>query len=256
MPCLLVCSSSENVLDSLRRISTSVGWEIDDTPLNVKAAEMLVEHKADAVLIDLEHEIGDLRAFMSFLADAFPFFPLILLHYEEITDLEIQSGVQFHLRPDRTDELEHILISLSVMTHSSTDLPQQPIDMGAMVPRVLIVDDDVRLASAIARSLRAKERFDVQTAYSGFQAGAILPMFQPHVAIVDISLGDMDGRDVCTFIKEHKKLKHTSVIGISGIIDTDHLNENGHNFDDFLEKPFHIHEIVKKIETFLPTVRA
>lgn len=251
MPCLLVCSASQKTADKVRNICQGIGWDSIITHLDVQTAQLLVDHKAEAALLDLEQESGDVANFATFLAESFPFFPLILLHQAPVTEEETPSGHQVHLRPNRLDELEHILISLTIMTQTAGDSSGEPALALRSVPRILVVDDDTSLTHVLARALRTRERFDVQTAHSGFQAGTMLPLFVPDVAIVDISLGDMDGRDVCAFIRKHERLAHTRIIGISGCVDADHLGQGARLFDEFMEKPFRTQKLVRMVDELL-----
>ncbi len=58
--------------------------------------------------------------------------------------------------------------------------------------RILLVDDDASLLHLL--SLRLKSAgLEVQTAESGSEGLARLPVFQPHVIITDLRMEGMDG---------------------------------------------------------------
>ena len=79
----------------------------------------------------------------------------------------------------------------------------------------------------------------------------MLPAFQPDVAIVDMVLQDMDGREICTFIHNHPDLQRTKVIGVSGYMSEARLDEEHIPMHAFIEKPFRMKSILDQIVAFL-----
>lgn len=67
--------------------------------------------------------------------------------------------------------------------------------------RILIIDDDVAMASAIERVFK-RDGFDVAVANSGFDAGNKLASFQPALVTLDLSMPGMDGFEVLKRIRE------------------------------------------------------
>ena len=107
--------------------------------------------------------------------------------------------------------------------------------------KVLVVDDEVNLANIIVRALRDDEGLLAEAANSGFTAGIKLENFKPDVVILDIFLGDMDGRELFEYIRQDPEHGDIKVIGITGMLDEDKIDdmlEDG--FDGFLIKPFDI----------------
>jgi len=117
--------------------------------------------------------------------------------------------------------------------------------------KILIVDDEVVITSFISRKLKKERNFEIDVANSGFKAGVKLTEFKPDIVILDIVLGDMDGREFFEHIKENPELSGTKVIGISGKIDPSEeqsLLEQG--FSAFIRKPFNtkaLKEIIFKV---------
>ncbi len=114
--------------------------------------------------------------------------------------------------------------------------------------KILVVDDEVSLTRLIEESFRDIDKFQLETANSGFIAGAKLESFKPDVVILDIFLGDIDGREFFKHIREHTELFGIKVIGISGKfseIEIQSLLEQG--FSDFLQKPFKIEKLKESI---------
>jgi len=114
--------------------------------------------------------------------------------------------------------------------------------------KILIVDDDVNLVLGILRALREEVKFVFESAYSGFSAGTKLENFKPDIVILDIFLGDMDGREFFTYIRQNPELNNTKVIGISGKLFQEEIKQALEmGFDSFLEKPFDMENLKKEI---------
>lgn len=86
--------------------------------------------------------------------------------------------------------------------------------------RILVVDDERDTVEMITALLKI-EGFQVLTALSGDEAMRILEVEGQKVQesetpvdliLLDILLGDVDGRDICLRIKEDEKLKFIPVI--------------------------------------------
>ena len=86
--------------------------------------------------------------------------------------------------------------------------------------RVLIVDDEPAAVDALSEMLDARGNYEVQTAVNGFDAGMLAERFGPLVILLDLMLGDVDGRDVCANIKQNPALAATKVIAVSGQLTT------------------------------------
>lgn len=252
MPRLLVSTESTAIKDTVASLCASIGWQETHGPLDLTAPDTVARSGADALLLDLGDSNREIQDSLQRLADAYPFFPVILMSPGRQVAADQGSSVLYHLNSEQIEDLEHILISLSCAGFSQEDRPAETkTEPAPSQPRVLVVDDDVRLNAAMAQALRATDQFHVRAVHSGFQAGAILPEFRPHLVIVDISLGDMDGREVCAFIRRHATLANTKVIGVSGYVPTSVVEETENIFDGFLEKPFLLKELVSRVKACL-----
>jgi CheY-like chemotaxis protein len=206
-------------------------------------------NEVKAALFDLRAAMLNAAALASSMAEQSPFLPLIFLQSGGFDVPESTDGLRYYVDSDHLDDLQHILISLGFGFLAETfeaELPEMP----RRVPRVLIVDDNVQLASLIGRSLRSMERFDVRVATSAYEAAAILPAFHPDVAIIDMVLGDMDGRKVCSYIRQQDSPNRTHILGVSGYLPESRLSEEP-AFDDFLEKPFRVRDVIARIMPYL-----
>ena len=65
--------------------------------------------------------------------------------------------------------------------------------------RILIVDDNATCIDVLRRILH--KEFNVETARDGGECLAKLPLFKPHLVLLDIMMPGMDGYETCRRIK-------------------------------------------------------
>lgn len=117
--------------------------------------------------------------------------------------------------------------------------------------KVLIVDDDADLLEMVGMVL-SNSGMSVEAADNGSAVLEMVERTAPDILVMDVFLGDADGRNVCHELKTSKH-KHLPVILYSaGIIPPDTLRTA--MVDDFLAKPFKIDELIFKIKRLTPDV--
>jgi len=126
--------------------------------------------------------------------------------------------------------------------------------------KILIVDDEKDTVEMITTLLKL-EGFQVLPAFSGDEAMRILEAETQRVpdsetpvdlVLLDILLGDADGRDICLRIKEDERMKFIPVIILtvrSSLQDKIHSLNLG--ADDYLTKPFINEELLAKVRVML-----
>lgn len=87
--------------------------------------------------------------------------------------------------------------------------------------RILVVDDDDRLASYMVELLTmiADESgidLQVETADDGFDAGAKVFRFRPHIILLDLMMPGMDGFEVCKGLKADPMTRSIRIIAMTG----------------------------------------
>jgi len=81
--------------------------------------------------------------------------------------------------------------------------------------RILVVEDDVDLAHVIGQ-IFARDRMEVQLAYTRQQAFDACIEFQPHLLVLDIGLPDGDGFNVVDWLRQHEGLSRLPLVVYSG----------------------------------------
>lgn len=116
--------------------------------------------------------------------------------------------------------------------------------------RILVVEDESRLAANIARSLRESAGYAVDIASDG-EDGLFMAESNPYDAILlDLMLPRMDGREVLKKLRAGKQ--HTPVMVLTARDEKDSvvtlLNAGA---DDYLTKPFDLGELLARVKALI-----
>lgn len=126
------------------------------------------------------------------------------------------------------------------------NIPLDQLEMGKH--RVLVVDDDPAIVEMLVELLERDGRFEVQTAATGFDAGLKTKEFRPDVLVLDYMLPDINGSGVIRSIRSDSSMKEVKIIIVSGVVNREDVEALLHcGADEFLQKPFSIEQLVKKI---------
>lgn len=104
-------------------------------------------------------------------------------------------------------------------------------------PLALIVDDELILRLSMSAAM-SKAGFDVIEAENGREALALFLSDKPDLILLDVMMPEMDGFETCTAIRNLPAGKHTQVLMVTGLDDTNSIErafEAGAN--DFIAKP-------------------
>ncbi|NJO41025.1 MAG: response regulator transcription factor [Cyanobacteria bacterium CRU_2_1] len=121
--------------------------------------------------------------------------------------------------------------------------------------RILIVDDDITLKTALIRYLQNRG-YLVQEASSGAEALALFEQNPPDLVVSDVMMPEMDGLEFCRRLRATRSGQLVPFIFLSGRKDVDDRIQ-GHQMgaDDYLIKPFEPKELIAKIEAQLERSR-
>ncbi len=114
--------------------------------------------------------------------------------------------------------------------------------------RILIVDDDVELVEMMATFL-AGDGYEIVKAHDSVTALALTASLNPDLVLLDIVLGDEDGRDV---LKEIRLLSDVPVIFLTGRgLESERIAGLKLGADDYVVKPFSLGEVSARVESVL-----
>ena len=119
------------------------------------------------------------------------------------------------------------------------------------MPKVLVVDDSLSVRKVVQRALESR-RIEGLSAASGSEALEQIGREAPDLIVCDVIMPDMDGYQICDFVKKHETLGHTPVLLISGIVNGTVLERAAKvRSDDVMRKPFAAEELLQRIESLL-----
>lgn len=114
--------------------------------------------------------------------------------------------------------------------------------------KVLVVDDDKDLLSVLKIMLTFNGLL-VNEASGKEECYQSLGEEKPNVILLDINLGNSDGRDICKDLKSKNKTKDIPVILFSANHNMgDTISES--KADGFIEKPFEMEDLVTKLKSY------
>lgn len=115
--------------------------------------------------------------------------------------------------------------------------------------RVLIADNNAQTASALADVLRSRADYDVQTARSNFETGAIVRTFTPHVLLVSFLADGIDAMGVCKGIRENEDLRTIKILAlVNDLSDSEATALLSKGFDGHVPYTADPTEVIKRIE--------
>jgi DNA-binding response OmpR family regulator len=117
--------------------------------------------------------------------------------------------------------------------------------------RILVVEDELTIAEAVAARLRA-EGFAVDLAHDGPSAVTTFEATEPDLVVLDVMLPGFDGLEVCRRIQSKRPVPVLMVTARAD--ETDLLVGLGVGADDYLTKPFSIRELAARVHALLRRV--
>ncbi|WP_238882709.1 response regulator transcription factor [Clostridium sp. YIM B02551] len=116
------------------------------------------------------------------------------------------------------------------------------------IANVLIVEDDSDINSLLTNIL-TREGYLVRSAYSGTEGKMCIEQYDYDIMLLDLMLPGISGEEL---ISETRKLKIMPIIAISAkTAQEDKINVLKLGADDFIVKPFDIHEVLARVEAQL-----
>jgi two-component system, sensor histidine kinase and response regulator len=125
---------------------------------------------------------------------------------------------------------------------------------GAAKDDILIVDDTPDNLRLLSSALTERE-YKVRSVINGAMALMGAQAAPPDLIMLDIKMPDMDGYEVCRRLKENQQTCEIPVIFISALDEVfDKVKAFASGGVDYIQKPFHIEEVLARIENQL-TIR-
>ena len=115
--------------------------------------------------------------------------------------------------------------------------------------RILVVEDEETIADIIATKLRA-EKYEVDTSFDGEEGlyNALTNIYD--LIILDIMLPKKNGLEILKEIKENDITSKVIILTAKSELD-DKLKGFDTGADDYVTKPFHIEELIARVNVQL-----
>lgn len=124
-----------------------------------------------------------------------------------------------------------------------------------MTPLILLADDSPHAQRMGERILR-EEGFEVVTITSGARAISTIEELRPDAILADVFLPELNGYDLCRFVKQHPTHRHIGVVLIAGLLEpVDEAQVKSCGCDAVLKKPFEASAVLETVKPLIDRAR-
>lgn len=114
-----------------------------------------------------------------------------------------------------------------------------------MMKRILVLDDDEGILE-VTKIILSEEGFEVKTLQNVDHLQKTLDKFAPDLLLLDVFIGNRDGRKICSEVKQRVRFANMPIILMSA---NSHIDDLA-NADGYIEKPFDIDAFVAYIQKY------
>jgi DNA-binding response OmpR family regulator len=121
---------------------------------------------------------------------------------------------------------------------------------------ILVVDDQKDFRELVRRALQ-QQGFDVIVASDGASGLRIAEQHNPDLIVLDLTLPDMDGLEICKRLRENPRHRHLPILVMSARASApERILGLDTGADDYLIKPFVPEELVARVNAILRRAQA
>ena len=114
-------------------------------------------------------------------------------------------------------------------------------------PSILLVDDTVENLRVLSGML-AVRGYDVRPVTHGREALEAIAHEPPDLVLLDITMPEMDGFEVCTKIRENPEWRDLPIIFLTALTDVGSMVKGfGSGGTDYITKPFQVEEVLARV---------
>jgi DNA-binding response OmpR family regulator len=116
---------------------------------------------------------------------------------------------------------------------------------------ILVIDDQKDFRELVGRALE-RQGFDVILAADGMSGLKIAMQHSPDLIVLDLTLPDVDGLEVCKRLREDPRYQQLPILVMSARDSTpQRVLGLDTGADDYLVKPFHAEELIARVNAIL-----
>ncbi len=124
-----------------------------------------------------------------------------------------------------------------------------------MPQKILVVEDDPGVQSVVCFKLRSSG-FEVFTAEDGEEALEVLAKHRVDLALVDLVMPVMSGKELLVALKKNERTKDIPVVILTGkILENEVIEGLALGADDYIKKPFSPAELMARVHNVLSRVK-
>lgn len=125
-----------------------------------------------------------------------------------------------------------------------------------MIKKIAIIDDEPDLVELVALHLK-RAGFQTETFLDGQTFLRYLDRQRPDLVILDLILPDVDGFEICKYLRSNKEFASLPIIMLTAKGDeTDRIVGLELGADDYITKPFSVKELVARVKAVLRRLEA
>lgn len=118
--------------------------------------------------------------------------------------------------------------------------------------KILIVEDNPVERRMCEKALEKDARYQVRVASSGYEAGFLTKQLRPDLLVIDVFLGDADGRQITKLIRSDPALANMKIIAMSSARELDTVQDIWDSgVDTFMPKPFEPTTLLERVRKLL-----
>lgn len=121
--------------------------------------------------------------------------------------------------------------------------------------KVLVVDDDKMVHKQVEKALDSK-LYEVHSAFNGYEAGFKTSVIRPDLILLDIMLGDLDGGEVYSMLRENEFTRDVKILVITSMADDERIRRSFPEEVSILKKPLRGKDIAERVGQILGVARA
>ena len=123
-----------------------------------------------------------------------------------------------------------------------------------LLEKILIVDDSLKDLQLLS-SLLKKQGYQVISATNGKMALLTIQAERPDLVLLDIIIPEMDGYEVCRYLKSQEQTRYIPIIFLSGLdSELDKVKAFKVGGVDYVTKPFYEEEVILRVKTQLSII--